>query len=132
MAVMSEQAVGAYLREIRQREGLTAADVVARIIKMLPDLRPIPTTGTISKIERGETKSPGVRLVAMINRALRGNPAHIQSLASDDQARADKGVELAQQWLALSLAEREEIIKLIENVGPGAVLAAARALSNQP
>lgn len=130
-SMSSEEAVGAYLREIRKREGLTGSDVVARIARMVPELNAIPSTGTLSKIELGKTKGPGMRLIAVINRALGGNPAHIQSLASNDQASKESGIALANRWLALSPAERNQIIKLIEDVGPGAVLAAAKALSDQ-
>src|SRR5262245_27924763 len=126
------EAVGTYLKVIREREGLTASDVVARIVRMAPNLKPVPTTGVISKIERGVTKTPGIRLVALINRALRGNPAHIQLLAFNDQVPKESGEKLANEWLALTPAERDQIINLIENVGPGVVVAAARALLNQP
>lgn len=127
----SKEAVGAYLREIRQHEGLTGSEVIARIARTIPELNPVPNTGTLSKIELGKTKDSGIRLVSAINRVLGGNPAHIQMLASNDKASKKDGVELAQKWLALSPAERKEIIKLIENVGPGAVLAAAKALSDR-
>lgn len=132
ISMSSVEAVGAYLRAIREHEGLTASQVVARILKAVPDVEPIPTTGTISKIERGMTKSPGMRLVALINRALRGNPAHIQMLAANDKSSKAEGIRLAQEWLALTPAERNQIIDLIEKVGPGVVVAAARALSSQP
>lgn len=131
VGMSSVEAIGAYLKTIREYEGLTGAEVLARILRMVPDVDPVPNTGTISKIEQGKQKSNGLRLVALINRALRGNPAHIQILASDDKSSRTKGVQLAQEWLALTPAERDQIIDLTEKVGPGVVVAAARALLNR-
>lgn len=127
----SAEAVGAYLKVLREHKKLTGMQVVIEMLRIAPDLRPPPNPNYISKIENGKIHSPGVRLIAAIIGVLGGNPAQVNRLILDEQATKAKGQALANQWLALSPAEREQIIKLTENVGPGAVLAAVRALSGQ-
>lgn len=128
----SSEALGAYLKAIREHKKLTAMQVVVEMLRLVPDLKPPPNPNYISKIERGKIQSPGARLVAAVTKALGANPLQVNQLILDEQATKEKGRDLANQWLALSPAERDEIIRLIENVGPGVVLAAAQILLDQP
>lgn len=127
----SAEAVGAYLKVLREHKELTGMQVVIEMLRIAPDLKPPPNPNYISKIENGKIRSPGVRLIAAIVGVLGGNPAQVNQLILDERATKAKGQDLANQWLALSPTEREQIIKLTENVGPGAVLAAVKALSGQ-
>lgn len=128
----SAEAVGAYLRVIREHKNLTGMQVVIEMLRIAPDLQPPPNPNYISKIENGKIRSPGMRLIAAITNVLGGNPAQVNQLILDEKATKQEGRNMAQQWLALSQAERDEIIRLIQNVSPGAVAAAARSLAAQP
>jgi transcriptional regulator with XRE-family HTH domain len=131
MSMSNVEAVGAYFKTIREHRQFTAMDVVAEILRLVPDFKPPPNPNYISKIENGKIQSPGVRLIAAVTAALGGNPAEVNQLILNQKATAKTGQDLAEKWLALSSDEREQIIKLIGNVGPGAVVAAARALSDR-
>jgi transcriptional regulator with XRE-family HTH domain len=105
-------AVGAYLHQLREERRLTATDVVALIAASTDMGQSRPNQSYISRLERGEIGGPGLVPVAAINRALGGNPAHIDHLLFAP-ATPDEGRQLAHEWLALSDAERERIAVLM-------------------
>lgn len=109
---MGVEALGAYLRQLREFRELTAMDVVVAILQEDPDFRPRPTPAYISKLEHGQIGSPGLLLVSAINRALGGSTAHVSQLVLDRKATTAQARKLAVQWLALGDAEREQLAVL--------------------
>lgn len=87
---MGKQAVGAYLRVLREARQMSR-EILARKLK---------TNGSqIERIEAGGIDTRGSLLLRLVD-VLKGNVEHLKQLFLDEQATADDGRRLAEEWLA--------------------------------
>lgn len=103
-------AAGAYLRALREGQGLSAEDVAAKMTAMLKpvsgDPKPV-SASTIWRIEEGEGRvgPTGYRLNAYLI-IVNGLIDHLNKLMFDPAATAAEGERLARQHLT-----REEVVQ---------------------
>ena len=86
---MSLIAAGLYLRVLRERKGMTLADVASATRT---------SESQISRIEKGE-QEPRSSLMLRIVRAVGGSMAHLETLLLNDSATAEDGKRYAEAWL---------------------------------
>ena len=130
IAMSAEKAVGAYLRTVRTGRGLTMMDVVTEVLRLDPESAPQSGQSYISKLELGKV-SPSSKLVALINRAIGGNPLDVSRLLTNSAATAAMGEELAVQWLALSSEDRNLVLSLLDAAEPAEVLGVLKQMRGE-
>ena len=92
------QAVGMYLRLLRERRNLSVMDIVSGMKALVPELDTNPTY--IWRIEHGKIESPGARLLVAFTRVVGGNLDDIADLLLSKRATAEDGQRRADLWLA--------------------------------
>ena len=103
------EAVGAYLRTLREAQHLSRAAVAAQIETHESQL---------VRIEAGDQDSRGSLLLALVA-AVQGRVADVQRLILDKSATESDGRAAAEAWLALTPEERARVDSIVANALPG-------------
>jgi DNA-binding XRE family transcriptional regulator len=117
---MSMTGVGAYIRTLREKQGITRAWLAEQV----------DTSDTsLYRIENGQ-QQPGLELMLGIIQHVRGSVGDIRHLLRDENAREDEGRQLAE--IRLSESQLALIDNHIDEIGQNAAQALADRLMNDP
>lgn len=90
------QAVGMYLKILRERRNLSVMDIVLAMRDLAPEIDTNPTY--IWRIEHGKIESPGARLLLAFTRVVEGSLEDVADLLLNRRATADDGYRRAEEW----------------------------------
>jgi transcriptional regulator with XRE-family HTH domain len=113
-AVTNKVAVGGYFRGLRERQGLTQAQLISALTERIG--RIINAT-TLWRVETGKAFPDGDLLAALLD-VLRGAAEDVVALQRDESAIDATGDQLAEQRFLLSKGDEQYIRAALESIPP--------------